>query len=73
MLMVGRDAPDGARCIVEAATVKGEDSHGMFLSEMNIKAGTAMVSGEGGEKLQKDIWKEIIDVFARAGLSVQEP
>lgn len=71
MLMVGREAPDGARCIVEAATVKEEDSHGKFLSEMKIKAETTMVSGEGGAKLQKDMWKEIMDVFAREGLSVQ--
>jgi retinol dehydrogenase-12 len=71
MLMVGREVPDGARCIVEAATVKGEDSHGRFLSEMKIKSETAMVSGEGAEKLQKDTWKEIMDVFASAGMSVQ--
>ncbi|PQE16378.1 short-chain dehydrogenase reductase protein [Rutstroemia sp. NJR-2017a BVV2] len=71
MLMVGREASDGARCIVEAATVKEEDSHGRFLSEMKIKAETAMVTDEEGEKLQKDMWKEIMDVFAREGLLVQ--
>jgi len=34
---VGRSAEDGAKCVVDAAIIKGNDSHGRYLSETKIK------------------------------------
>ena len=68
-LALGRSPEDGARCLVDAAVVKGEDTHGKYVSEMRVKPESKLVRSAEGEKLQKKIWEEIIAVLGeKAGL-----
>ncbi|TGO27604.1 hypothetical protein BPAE_0039g00140 [Botrytis paeoniae] len=60
MMLVSRSAPDGARCLVDAAVSGPRETHGRYLSETE----------QGGE-LGKKLWEEIMDVFAREELAVQ--
>lgn len=71
MALIGRSATDGARCIVDAALVKGPESHGYFLSETNIKAESALVRSEEGQKLQGMLWNEILDAFRQKSIHVE--
>ena len=68
-MTLGRTAEDGARCLVDAAVVKGEDTHQKYLSEMQVKPESKLVRSAEGEKLQKKLWDEIIAVLGdNAGL-----
>lgn len=70
-VLLGRSAEDGARCIVDAAIVKGEDTHGKFLSEAKIAPESELVRSKEGQELQEKIWDEVVDVFARKDIHVQ--
>lgn len=62
---VGRSAEDGTKCVVDAALIKGSESHGRYLSEMQIKEEADMVRGEEGQQLQKELWDEIVGVLKK--------
>ncbi|TGO65480.1 hypothetical protein BCON_0002g00640 [Botryotinia convoluta] len=71
MILVGRSAPDGARCLVDAAVSGPRETHGRYLSEMQVKLESELVRSEQGAELGKKLLEEIMDVFARKGLDVQ--
>ena len=53
--LLGREAVDGARCLVDAAVMKGPEAHGLYLSEMQIKVESDLVrSAKGKELVPKD-------------------
>lgn len=56
---VGRSPQDGAKCIVDAAIVKGSESHGRYLSEAQIKDEAPMARGQEGTQLQGKMWDAI--------------
>jgi NAD(P)-dependent dehydrogenase (short-subunit alcohol dehydrogenase family) len=60
---VGRSAEDGAKCVVDAAIIKGSDSHGRYLSETKIKDEADMARGDEGKQLQSKLWEEIVNVL----------
>ncbi|THV49636.1 hypothetical protein BGAL_0186g00250 [Botrytis galanthina] len=72
IMLVSRSAPDGARCLVDAAVSGSQETHGRYLSEMQVKPESELIRSEQGEELGKKLWKEIMDVFARDGLAVQD-
>lgn len=57
---VGRSPADGAKCIVDAAIVKGRESHGRYLSEAQVKDEAPMARGEEGKQLQGKLWEAIV-------------
>ncbi|KAF2791054.1 NAD(P)-binding protein [Melanomma pulvis-pyrius CBS 109.77] len=67
-ILLGRSAADGGKCIVDGAIVKGEESHGRYLSEMAIKDEVEFARGEQGTELQKRMWNEIVGVFKTKGV-----
>ena len=69
--MIGRSAQEGASCILDAALIKGPETHGGYLSETKIKAESALVRSEEGHKLQKDLWAEITAVFRQHSIAVE--
>lgn len=66
-VLLGRSPEDGARCLVDAAVVKGEDSHQKYLSEMQVKPESKLVRSVEGDKLQKRLWDEIIALLEERG------
>ncbi|TEY85262.1 hypothetical protein BOTCAL_0015g00510 [Botryotinia calthae] len=70
-LSVGRSAQDGSQCLVDAAVSGPLETHGRYLSEMQIKLESELLRSEQGAELGKKLWEEIMDVFARKGLDIQ--
>lgn len=66
-MLLGRSPEDGARCLVDAAVVTGQDSHQKYLSEMQVKPESKLVRSAEGEKLQKKLWDEIITLLEEKG------
>ncbi|KAF2108454.1 hypothetical protein BDV96DRAFT_605522 [Lophiotrema nucula] len=60
---MGRSPEDGAKCVVDAAIAKGDDSHGRYLSEAQLKSEADIARGEGAEQLQKTMWHEIVGIL----------
>ena len=68
-VLLGRSAEDGARCLVDAAVLKGKDTHQKYLSEMQVKPESKLVRSAEGDKLQKKLWDETVALLnVRAGL-----
>lgn len=68
-MLLGRSAQDGARCLVDAVLMKGEDTHQKYLSEMQVKPESKMVRSKEGAELQKKLWDETIALLEdQAGL-----
>jgi retinol dehydrogenase-12 len=70
-ILLGRSVEDGARCLVDAAVVSTEKTHGRYLSETNIKAESELIRSQEGQELQTRLWDEIMQVFARQEIPVQ--
>lgn len=68
--LVGRSSEDGARCIVDGATLRGPDSHGKYLSEMQVKPESDIVKGPEGADLQGRLWDETYALFEKHGVEV---
>ena len=49
--LIGRSAADGARCLVDAAIVKGPETHGRYLSECSIKDESPLIKSKEGREL----------------------
>jgi len=62
---LGRSPEDGAKCVLDAAIVKGDESHGRYLSEAAIKDEADIARGVEGEQLQKKLWDEIVGVLKK--------
>ena len=60
---VARDPAAGARCIVDAAIVKGPESHGKYLSEVNVKEEAKLVRDGRKTGLQGKLWEEITELL----------
>ena len=71
MVLLGRSAEDGARCLVDAALTKTEETHGLFLSEMSVKPESELVRSEEGQKLQEKMWEDCMEVFVRHDINVK--
>jgi retinol dehydrogenase-12 len=70
--MLGRSPEDGARCIVDAAMVKGHDSHGRYLSEAKIAEEAPVLCGAEGKDLQRRIWEEVLMVLKKESVISDE-
>ncbi len=68
-VMLARSTADGARCQVDAAMVKGAETHGKYLSQMSVKQESAMVGGSEGRELNGKLRSEIATLSKdKAGL-----
>ncbi|KUJ17313.1 putative 3-oxoacyl-reductase [Mollisia scopiformis] len=56
--VVGRTPEEGGRLLIDAAVVKGENTHGKYLSEAKVTNMSAFVRSKEGEKIQKRLWDE---------------
>ncbi|KAF2657153.1 NAD(P)-binding protein [Lophiostoma macrostomum CBS 122681] len=57
--ILGRRVEDGARCVVDAVLVKGEESHGKYLSEAQVTDEVEGIRGDEGVELQRRVWDEV--------------
>lgn len=71
--LFGRSGPDGARCIVDSVIQKGPESHGMYLTEMNIKPDGELVAKVKDLQLRKRVWDEVVAHIKRKGARIEEP
>ncbi|OJJ08315.1 hypothetical protein ASPVEDRAFT_89543 [Aspergillus versicolor CBS 583.65] len=55
---VGRSVEQGASLMLNAAVVKGAESHGEYMSEGAIKPPSDLVLSDAGAKLQKTLWND---------------
>lgn len=62
--MIGRTAEAGSRTLVHGATA-GEETHGQYLSECLVKTESAFVRSQGGDRIQKRLWKELSDIIEK--------
>ena len=58
--LICRTVEQGARGMVNAAIVQGEESHGKYMSEAKIRDESSFVRSEGGKKMQEQVWKETV-------------
>ena len=72
MLLIGRSAEDGARCLVHSALVTGDGTHGKYLSEMTVKPESELVRSQEGQQLETKMWDEIVEAFARKNIQVKQ-
>jgi len=69
--LLGREVEDGARCLVDAAIIKGPETHGLYLSEMQVKAESDLVRSAEGKELEGRLWEEIVALLGQHGLDVE--
>lgn len=62
-VLLARSAQDGARCLLDAAMVQGEDTHGKYLSEMKVKPESELIRSAEGGTLQMTLWEEIVSLL----------
>ncbi len=60
--LVGRTAEMGSRTLLAAATA-GEDSHGQYMDSCRVWAPSQFVTSEEGGRVQKRIYKELMEVL----------
>ncbi|KAH8889178.1 NAD(P)-binding protein [Thozetella sp. PMI_491] len=65
--LLGRDARDGAWTYVDAAVVKGKESHGCFCEDWEIRAFTPLVYLPEGKPIMDALWEETLEEFEFAG------
>ncbi|KAF5566231.1 WW domain-containing protein [Fusarium napiforme] len=64
--LVGRTQEQAASTYVDAAIVKGEESHGSYLMDWKIFPLGSYYYTEEGKTVQDRIWREVMDEFAVA-------
>jgi retinol dehydrogenase-12 len=69
--LLGREVADGARCLIDAAVIKGPETHGLYLSEMQVKAESDLVRSAEGKELEGRLWEEIVALLGQHGLDVE--
>lgn len=57
--LAGRTAEQGSRTLVHAVA-QGEESHGKYLSESQIKPESQFMRSDKGQQVQKRLWKELM-------------
>jgi NAD(P)-dependent dehydrogenase (short-subunit alcohol dehydrogenase family) len=57
--ILGRRVEDGAKCVVDAVLVKGDESHGRYLSEAQVTDEVEGIRGDKGVELQRKVWEEV--------------
>lgn len=62
--LIGRKGEVGARTLTSAIAA-GEQTHGQYLSECQIKPASAWVRSNEGHDTQEKLWKELSDLFER--------
>ncbi|KAI7758894.1 hypothetical protein LZL87_009889 [Fusarium oxysporum] len=65
--VVGRTQEQAASAYVDAAIVKGEESHGSYIMDWKICPFGSYYYTEEGKSVQDRIWREVMDEFAFAG------
>ena len=58
--LIGRTAEVGSRTLVHALT-SGEETHGQYLSECQVKTEGEFVRSQEGNRVQKRLWKELAE------------
>ncbi|KAF3402133.1 Short chain dehydrogenase yanD [Talaromyces pinophilus] len=66
--LTGRKPEDGARTYVDAAVVKGKESHGCFCMDWKIHPFTQLVYLPEGQPIMNVLWEETIAEFEFAGV-----
>ncbi|KAH8805851.1 short-chain dehydrogenase/reductase-like protein [Xylogone sp. PMI_703] len=61
-LLIGRSTEVGSRTLV-AAAVAGEESHGTYMTDCKVGVTSKWVRSEAGEKAQKKVYKELLDIL----------
>ncbi len=61
--LISRTVEQGARVMVNAAVVKGEESHGKYMSESKVREESSFVRSEEGKKMQEQIWTETVEAL----------
>jgi NAD(P)-dependent dehydrogenase (short-subunit alcohol dehydrogenase family) len=56
--LLGRSAKTGALTYIDAAVVKGKESHGSYCADWAIKPYPPVLYSEKGEALKKRLWEE---------------
>ncbi|CAJ2512841.1 Uu.00g009600.m01.CDS01 [Anthostomella pinea] len=64
----GRSTPIGARVIAHAVVRAGEDSHGQYIGDCELKAMAPMIYTTEGQKLAQQLWRETMDELSFAGV-----
>ena len=57
--LIGRSSEEGSRTLIHGAT-GGEETHGQYLSESQVKPASPFVQSKEGYKLQKRVWEELM-------------
>ncbi|KAF2498480.1 NAD(P)-binding protein [Lophium mytilinum] len=65
---MGRTLPVGASTYVDAAVVKGKESHGCYLADWSISPFAAFIYTPEGEAIREQLWKETMAEFEFAGV-----
>lgn len=60
--LIGRSPEVGARTLT-SAIVAGSDTHGQYVSECRVKPASVFVRSRQGERLQREIWAELVDII----------
>jgi len=56
--VLGRSREEGGRLLIDAAVVKGAESHGKYLSEAKLTTVSPFAKSKEGLVVQKKLWKE---------------
>ncbi|KAL6852532.1 putative secondary metabolism biosynthetic enzyme [Amphichorda felina] len=64
--MTGRNIRNGSSTYIDAAVVKGPDSHGSFVMDWKIYPYIAAVHEKGGEEVADKIWEETLQELSFA-------
>lgn len=59
MAVLARTTEVGSRTLVHAGVTAGEETHGKYLADCQVKDCAKMVEGEGGVELEERVWKEL--------------
>lgn len=59
--VMAKTTEEGSRTLVFSTLDAGEETHGKFLSQCTVKEPGAVVTSEGGEKMQVRVWDELME------------
>ena len=61
--LISRIPEQGAVGMINAAIVKGEESHGRYMSESKIRDESTFVRSAEGMRMQEQLWKETLEIL----------
>ncbi|KAL2069320.1 hypothetical protein VTL71DRAFT_15658 [Oculimacula yallundae] len=62
--LIGRTAEDGGKTLVHGVTA-GEETHGRYLSECEMKTESVFVSSQEGDRIQKKLWNDLSKIIEK--------